>query len=130
MKTVGTLHTTPWRNPEPRQARGRPDTYTSFSTHASFFSHSWIFEHAGHRNSNTIPDSDSNLIVSVLRPVGTLLPKWGRRIMIAGIPRALQWTDQRIAECPEGKARWLVAIPRLITIPAGDGLYPAVGVWI
>src|SRR5579863_8451734 len=57
----------------------------SFSTHACFRSHWWSFKQAGHCSGIVIPDSDSNLIVSVVSPVGTGIPRIGQRIMMLGI---------------------------------------------
>ena len=59
--------------------------YSPLSTHASFFSHLWSFMQAGHWSGIVIPPSDLNLIVSVLRPVGTAFPTVGQVIMILGI---------------------------------------------
>jgi hypothetical protein len=51
---------------------------------SSFFSHLWSFKQAGHWSGIVTPASDSNLIVSVVSPVGTAFPTVGQRIMIFG----------------------------------------------
>src|ERR1700733_6361274 len=63
----------------------RPAPYSSFCTHACFRSHWWSFRQAGHCSGIVIPDSDSNLIVSVVSPVGTGVPGIGQRIMMLGL---------------------------------------------
>src|SRR5277367_509092 len=68
--------------PQIRRLRS-PQVY--FSSHASFCSHLWSFRQAGHRSGIVTLDSDSNLIVSVVSPVGTAIPTIGQRIMIFGI---------------------------------------------
>jgi hypothetical protein len=64
---------------------GGPTPYASFSTHASFRCHWWTLEQAGQSSGIMIPDSDSNLIFSVVSPVGTGTPRIGQRIMMLGI---------------------------------------------
>jgi hypothetical protein len=59
--------------------------YASFSTHASFRCHWWTLEQAGQSSGIMIPESDSNLIFSVVSPVGTGIPRIGQRIMMLGI---------------------------------------------
>ena len=58
--------------------------YWCFATQASFFFHRWSLRHAGQCSDHSVPDSDSNLIVSVVRPVGTSLSNVGQWIMILG----------------------------------------------
>jgi hypothetical protein len=57
----------------------------SFSTQAPFRSHLWSFMQSGQRSGIITPDSDSNLIFSVVRPVGTGFPVVGQRIIILGM---------------------------------------------
>jgi hypothetical protein len=57
---------------------------------ASFWPHRCHFKQAGHSDRNLRSDSELNLIFSVVRPVGTILPKFGHRIKISGIPYYLQ----------------------------------------
>jgi hypothetical protein len=55
------------------------------STRASFGVHLWIFMHAGQRSGILrFAANDSNTIVSVVSPVGTLRPRIGQRIMMFG----------------------------------------------
>lgn len=56
--------------PPPRLGGAIYRRLRSFSTHASLCSHSWSFRQAGHRNGIVTPDSDSNLIASVVSLVG------------------------------------------------------------
>ena len=65
--------------------RCSPRAYVSFCTHACFCSQWWSFKQAGHCSGILISDSDSNLIFSVLRPVGTVFPVVGHRIIILGM---------------------------------------------
>jgi hypothetical protein len=60
-------------------------SFAPSSTHASFCRHLWFFRQAGQRIGISISDRDSNLIASVLNPVGTGVPNVGQRIMISGI---------------------------------------------
>jgi hypothetical protein len=55
------------------------------STQASFSSHLWVLKQAGQRIGIEISDRESNLIASVVSPVGTALPNTGQRIMISGM---------------------------------------------
>jgi hypothetical protein len=71
--------------PPPRLGGAIYRRLRSFSTHASLCSHSWSFRQAGHRNGIVTPDSDSNLIASVVSPVGTGTSSIGQRIIIFGI---------------------------------------------
>jgi hypothetical protein len=44
-----------------------------------------VLPQAGQTNANRIPSMDSNLIFSVVNPVGTVLPNTGQRIRMFGI---------------------------------------------
>jgi hypothetical protein len=59
--------------------------YASFSTHASCRCHLWSLRQSGQRSGIITPESDSNLIVSVVSPVGTAVPSVGQRIIMLGM---------------------------------------------
>jgi hypothetical protein len=90
--TVGELAAPPWPSHwPPTEAASEayfeplvslPRSYIK----ASFWPHRCHFKQAGHSNRNLRSDSELNLIFSVVRPVGTILPKFGHRIIISGIP--------------------------------------------
>ena len=64
---------------------------------ASFWPHLWLFKQAGHCSRNLRLDSELSLIFSVVRPVATILPKFGHRIKISGIPSTLSGDGGRHA---------------------------------
>jgi len=63
----------------------RLEPYPFVSTHASFRSHLWSLKQSGQRSGILTSDSDSNLIFSVVSPVGTAVPSVGQRIIMLGI---------------------------------------------
>ena len=57
----------------------------SFSTQASLRFHWWSPWHVGHSTGIVMPVSESNLIFSVVSPVGMTVPDFGQRITILAI---------------------------------------------
>jgi hypothetical protein len=65
------------------------EAYFSLATQAPFFFHLWCLRHAGQCSDSSRSDKDSNLIFSVVSPVGTGLPRIGQRITMSGIRYSL-----------------------------------------